>query len=225
MTISLIDVGKTYGKDETQVQAVKPCSFTIRSGEQIAITGASGSGKSTLLHLIGALDKPSWGTRMYDGKDVADMSENKLAGFRLKNIGFVFQAYNLLPELSAYENIILPALLDGRKIDKEYVNDIVKRLELWDRLNHMPGQLSGGQQQRVAIARALINKPAILLCDEPTGNLDSKNSQNVINLLNETAKAYNLSLVIVTHNEAIAKQYPRIINIADGEVGGDINAG
>ncbi len=225
MTISLIDVGKTYGKDETQVQAVKPCSFTIRSGEQIAITGASGSGKSTLLHLIGALDKPSWGTIMYDGKDVADMSENKLAGFRLKNIGFVFQAYNLLPELSAYENIILPALLDGRKIDKEYVNDIVKRLELWDRLNHMPGQLSGGQQQRVAIARALINKPAILLCDEPTGNLDSKNSQNVINLLNETAKAYNLSLVIVTHNEAIAKQYPRIINIADGEVGGDINAG
>ena len=130
-----------------------------------------------------------------------------------------------MPELSAYENIILPALLDGRKIDKEYVNDIVKRLELWDRLNHMPGQLSGGQQQRVAIARALINKPAILLCDEPTGNLDSKNSQNVINLLNETAKAYNLSLVIVTHNEAIAKQYPRIINIADGEVGGDINAG
>lgn len=225
MTISLIDVGKTYGKDETLVQAVKPCSFTIRSGEQIAITGASGSGKSTLLHLIGALDKPSWGTIMYDGKDVADMSENKLAGFRLKNIGFVFQAYNLLPELSAYENIILPALLDGRKIDKEYVNDIVKRLELWDRLNHMPGQLSGGQQQRVAIARALINKPAILLCDEPTGNLDSKNSQNVINLLNETAKAYNLSLVIVTHNEAIAKQYPRIINIADGEVGGDINAG
>ena len=225
MTISLIDVGKTYGKDETLVQAVKPCSFTIRSGEQIAITGASGSGKSTLLHLIGALDTPSWGTIMYDGKDVADMSENKLAGFRLKNIGFVFQAYNLLPELSAYENIILPALLDGRKIDKEYVNDIVKRLELWDRLNHMPGQLSGGQQQRVAIARALINKPAILLCDEPTGNLDSKNSQNVINLLNETAKAYNLSLVIVTHNEAIAKQYPRIINIADGEVGGDINAG
>ena len=225
MTISLIDVGKTYGKDETLVQAVKPCSFTIRSGEQIAITGASGSGKSTLLHLIGALDTPSWGTIMYDGKDVADMSENKLAGFRLKNIGFVLQAYNLLPELSAYENIILPALLDGRKIDKEYVNDIVKRLELWDRLNHMPGQLSGGQQQRVAIARALINKPAILLCDEPTGNLDSKNSQNVINLLNETAKAYNLSLVIVTHNEAIAKQYPRIINIADGEVGGDINAG
>lgn len=218
MTISLIDVGKTYGKDETQVQAVKPCSFTIRSGEQIAITGASGSGKSTLLHLIGALDKPSWGTIMYDGKDVADMSENKLAGFRLKNIGFVFQAYNLLPELSAYENIILPALLDGRKIDKEYVNDIVKRLELWDRLNHMPGQLSGGQQQRVAIARALINNPDIIMADEPTGALDRKNADEVLNLLFKTREEFGLTLVMVTHDLAIADRADRIFRMDNGEL-------
>ena len=222
MKISLMDVGKLYGSDETQVQALKPCSFVIESGEQIAITGASGSGKSTLLHLIGGLDKPSWGTIMYDNTDISDMNDNKLAEFRLRNVGFVFQAFNLLPELTAYENIILPALLDGKKPDKAHINHVIKRLDLWDRLNHMPGQLSGGQQQRVAIARALVNKPSILLCDEPTGNLDSKNSRNVIDLLNETANELNLLLVIVTHNNEIAQRYKRIINIVDGEVGGDI---
>lgn len=222
MKISLMDVGKLYGSDETQVQALKPCSFVIESGEQIAITGASGSGKSTLLHLIGGLDKPSWGTIMYDNTDISDMNDNKLAEFRLRNVGFVFQAFNLLPELTAYENIILPALLDGKKPDKAHINNVIKRLDLWDRLNHMPGQLSGGQQQRVAIARALVNKPSILLCDEPTGNLDSKNSRNVIDLLNETANELNLLLVIVTHNNEIAQRYKRIINIVDGEVGGDI---
>lgn len=222
MKISLMDVGKTYGSDEAQVQALKPCSFVIESGEQIAITGASGSGKSTLLHLIGGLDKPSWGTIMYDNTDISDMNDNKLAEFRLRNVGFVFQAFNLLPELTAYENIILPALLDGKKPDKAHINNVIKRLDLWDRLNHMPGQLSGGQQQRVAIARALVNKPSILLCDEPTGNLDSKNSRNVIDLLNETANELNLLLVIVTHNNEIAQRYKRIINIVDGEVGGDI---
>ena len=217
MKISLMDVGKLYGSDEAQVQALKPCSFVIESGEQIAITGASGSGKSTLLHLIGGLDKPSWGTIMYDNTDISDMNDNKLAEFRLRNVGFVFQAFNLLPELTAYENIILPALLDGKKPDKAHINNVIKRLDLWDRLNHMPGQLSGGQQQRVAIARALVNKPSILLCDEPTGNLDSKNSRNVIDLLNETANELNLLLVI-----EIAQRYKRIINIVDGEVGGDI---
>ncbi len=222
MKISLMDVGKLYGSDEAQVQALKPCSFVIESGEQIAITGASGSGKSTLLHLIGGLDKPSWGTIMYDNTDISDMNDNKLAEFRLRNVGFVFQAFNLLPELTAYENIILPALLDGKKPDKAHINNVIKRLDLWDRLNHMPGQLSGGQQQRVAIARALVNKPSILLCDEPTGNLDSKNSRNVIDLLNETANELNLLLVIVTHNNEIAQRYKRIINIVDGEVGGDI---
>ena len=222
MKISLMDVGKLYGSDEAQVQALKPCSFVIESGEQIAITGASGSGKSTLLHLIGGLDKPSWGTIMYDNTDISDMNDNKLAEFRLRNVGFVFQAFNLLPELTAYENIILPALLDGKKPDKAHINNVIKRLDLWDRLNHMPGQLSGGQQQRVAIARALVNKPSILLCDEPTGNLDSKNSRNVIDLLNETANELNLLLVIVTHNNEITQRYKRIINIVDGEVGGDI---
>ena len=222
MKISLMDVGKLYGSDEAQVQALKPCSFVIESGEQIAITGASGSGISTLLHLIGGLDKPSWGTIMYDNTDISDMNDNKLAEFRLRNVGFVFQAFNLLPELTAYENIILPALLDGKKPDKAHINNVIKRLDLWDRLNHMPGQLSGGQQQRVAIARALVNKPSILLCDEPTGNLDSKNSRNVIDLLNETANELNLLLVIVTHNNEIAQRYKRIINIVDGEVGGDI---
>ena len=222
MKISLMDVGKLYGNDEAQVQALKPCSFVIESGEQIAITGASGSGKSTLLHLIGGLDKPSWGTIMYENTDISYMNDNRLAEFRLRNVGFVFQAFNLLPELTAYENIILPALLDGKKPDKAHINNVIKRLDLWDRLNHMPGQLSGGQQQRVAIARALVNKPSILLCDEPTGNLDSKNSRNVIDLLNETANELNLLLVIVTHNNEIAQRYKRIINIVDGEVGGDI---
>ena len=172
--------------------------------------------------MIGGLDKPSWGTIMYDNTDISDMNDNKLAEFRLRNVGFVFQAFNLLPELTAYENIILPALLDGKKPDKAHINNVIKRLDLWDRLNHMPGQLSGGQQQRVAIARALVNKPSILLCDEPTGNLDSKKSRNVIDLLNETANELNLLLVIVTHNNEIAQRYKRIINIVDGEVGGDI---
>lgn len=222
MKISLYDVGKVYGNDDIQVQAVKPCTFSLESGEQVAVTGASGSGKSTLLHIIGGLDTPTWGTVTYDGRDIFEMSENKLAEFRLRNIGFVFQAYNLLPELTAYENIILPAMLDGKKPDKIYVDNIIRRLDLWDRLKHMPGQLSGGQQQRVAIARALVNKPSVLLCDEPTGNLDSENGRKVMDLLDETAKDLNITLVVVTHNEAIAKRYNRVINIADGEVGGDI---
>lgn len=222
MRIQLYDVGKVYGNDDIQVKAVKPCSFSLESGEQVALTGVSGSGKSTLLHMIGGLDTPTWGTVTYDGRDIFEMSENKLAEFRLRNIGFVFQAYNLLPELTAYENIILPAMLDGKKPDKIYVDNIIRRLDLWDRLKHMPGQLSGGQQQRVAIARALVNKPSVLLCDEPTGNLDSENGQRVMDLLDETAKDLNIILVVVTHNEAIAKRYKRVINIADGEVGGDI---
>ncbi len=221
MDISVLGISKTYGTKETQVQALKPCDFTIDSGEQIAVTGTSGSGKSTLLHLLGGLDRPSTGKVLYDGEEISSYDENKLSEFRLRNIGFVFQSYNLLPELSAYENIILPALLDGKKADKAYIQDIVEKLELTDRLNHLPGQLSGGQQQRVAIARALTNRPKILLCDEPTGNLDSKNRQRVLALLKRTAEEYKVTLVVVTHDASIAGQFQRVIAIQDGEIGED----
>jgi len=221
MDISVLGISKTYGTKETQVQALKPCDFTIDSGEQIAVTGTSGSGKSTLLHLLGGLDRPSTGKVLYDGEEISSYDENKLSEFRLRNIGFVFQSYNLLPELSAYENIILPALLDGKKADKAYIQDIVEKLELTNRLNHLPGQLSGGQQQRVAIARALTNRPKILLCDEPTGNLDSKNRQRVLALLKRTAEEYKVTLVVVTHDASIAGQFQRVIAIQDGEIGED----
>ncbi|MDR0286459.1 MAG: ABC transporter ATP-binding protein [Clostridiales bacterium] len=222
MEISAKNISKTYGSKDTYVEALKPCNFTIKSGEQLAITGSSGSGKSTLLHLLGSLDRPTSGKILYDSQEIPFKNENELSEFRLRNIGFVFQFYNLLPELTAYENIVLPALLDGKQTDEIHIESICKKLELTERLNHFPGQLSGGQQQRVAIARALTNNPQILLCDEPTGNLDSNNGYMVIELLNETAKNLNVTLIVVTHDISIAKQYSRIIVIKDGEVGGDI---
>lgn len=219
MNISVLGISKTYGAGDTIVQALSPCSFTIESGEQLAITGTSGSGKSTLLHLLGGLDRPTAGKILYDGEEISSYKENKLSAFRLRNIGFVFQSYNLIPELTAYENIIFPAMLAGEKADKEYIQAVIEKLELSDRLNHLPGQLSGGQQQRVAIARALTNRPKILLCDEPTGNLDSKNRQRVLELLKRSAEEFGLTLVVVTHDASIAEQFQRVLTIQDGKVG------
>ncbi|MDR2590543.1 MAG: ABC transporter ATP-binding protein [Oscillospiraceae bacterium] len=221
MKIVVNNLTKTYGKGEYKVNALKSCSFSIETGEQIAVTGTSGSGKSTLLHLLGCLDTPTSGDVYFDDNNVCCKNESYLAEFRIHNIGFVFQFYNLLPELSAFENIILPAMMANYKYDVNYLNSIIKKLELSDRLHHLPGQLSGGQQQRVAIARALINNPKIILCDEPTGNLDSNNSENVISLLNETTKDYGITLVVVTHDISLSKRYNRILTISDGFVNED----
>lgn len=222
MKIQTQDLSREYGTGEIKVQAIRPCSFCIEASEQVAVVGSSGSGKSTLLHLLGGLDNPTSGSVEYDGTDIYKKGDDDLSQFRLQNIGFVFQAYNLLPELTAYENIVLPLLLDGKQPDKDYLEDIIRQLDLKDRLDHLPGQLSGGQQQRVALARALANKPQVLLCDEPTGNLDSKTTNHVITLLNQTADSMGLTLILVTHNEKIASQYQRVITVADGVVGGDL---
>lgn len=222
MNISVNKLYKTYGTTQTLIEALQPSTFQIKSGEQVAITGTSGSGKSTLLHLLGCLDKPTSGEICYDDQPISKKSDSKLSAFRLKNIGLVFQSYNLLPELTAYENIILPALLDGSDYKTPVVNKMIKTLGLSDRLDHLPGELSGGQQQRVAIARALVNQPSVLLCDEPTGNLDSQSSKDVINLLNDTAKQYGITLIIVTHDLHISQQYSRVITITDGQVGGAV---
>lgn len=189
------------------------------------MTGASGSGKSTFLHLLGGLDRPTSGSICCDGFQLEQADDDALSDFRLRNIGFVFQSYNLLPELTAYENIILPLLADGKQPDKEYLDGVIRELDLTDRLGHLPGELSGGQQQRVALARALVNHPKLLLCDEPTGNLDSQNADAVVRLLNRTADTYGITLVIVTHNMEIAGRYPRILTIADGVIGGDLKCG
>lgn len=218
MKISVKDLTKNYGEDETLVQAVKKCSFTISQGEHIAVIGPSGSGKTTLLNVMGGLDAPTTGTVSYDGEELPFDDPNKLASFRLKNIGRVFQAYDLIPELTAYENIIVPALLDSKKPDKAYIRLMTEILEIDDRLDRYPSELSGGQQQRVAIARALTNKPSVVLCDEPTGNLDKKSSKAVIDLLKQTSSQLNCTLVIVTHDSSVAAQMDRIISINDGNV-------
>ena len=222
MKISVNNLSKTYMQGGTKIEAVKPCSFEINNGEQIAITGSSGSGKSTLLHLLGGLEKTSGGSIKYDDKDLSEMSQDECDDFRLENIGVVFQTFNLLPELTAYENMILPLMLQGKSANRKFAGELAERLGIADRLEHFPGELSGGQQQRVAIARALINRPSILLCDEPTGNLDSKNSIAVIELLFEMAKEFSVTLLVVTHDESIAKKFSRIITISDGVLGGDI---
>lgn len=215
---------RNYGTGDTMVQALKPCSIQIFNGEKIAIVGASGSGKSTLLHLLGGLDRPSDGTVYYCGEDIYEKNDNDLSIFRRRNIGFVFQSYNLVPELTARENIVLPLLLDGKKAEDEFLQRIVDVLGLKQRLRHLPGELSGGQQQRVAIARAVINKPSVILCDEPTGNLDSHNSDEVMQLLNDISTEFGVALVIVTHDQKIAQKTDRVITIADGTVGGDPDA-
>ncbi len=222
MKISVKHLSKIYNQGNIVVEAIKPCTFEINDGEQIAITGTSGSGKSTLLHLLGGLEQATDGSIKYDDVNFSKMSQNQCDDFRLEHIGVVFQSFNLLPELTAYENIVLPAMLQNKKIDKEFTDKIIERLELDNRTNHLPGQLSGGQQQRVALARALINHPSILLCDEPTGNLDKKNTQAVIDLLFDIAKEFSVTLLVVTHDEKIANKFSRIMTISDGVLGGDI---
>lgn len=207
---------KVYGNGENRVDALKNINLNVKKGEFIAIIGPSGSGKSTLLHLLGGVDKPTSGKVYVDNTDIYSLNEKKLAVFRRRNLGVIFQFYNLIPVLTAKENILLPAELEGKKIDKEYVEDIIKTLGLKERENYLQNQLSGGQQQRVAIGRALINKPSIILADEPTGNLDSKNSKEIMELLKLTVKKYNTSLILITHDINVAAEADRIVKIEDG---------
>lgn len=220
VVIRAIELCKTYGSGETAVQALKPCNITIYNGEKVAVVGASGSGKSTLLHLLGGLDTPTAGSILFCGENLYGRKDSELAKFRRRNVGFIFQSYNLVPELTAEENIRLPLLLDKKKADKDYFNKVVQTLGLTDRLKHFPGELSGGQQQRVAIARAVMGKPAVILCDEPTGNLDAASSEEVMSLLNELSDTFGITLIVVTHDEKIAAQMERRITITDGSVGG-----
>ena len=207
---------KIYGDGENAVHALRGLNLTVEKGDFTAIVGTSGSGKSTLLHMLGGLDRPTTGKVMVDGKDIFSLSEEQLTIFRRRKIGFVFQSYNLVPVLNLYENIVLPLELDGKKIDREYIDQIAETLGLKDRLEALPNQLSGGQQQRVAIARALAGTPSIILADEPTGNLDSKTSQDVLSLLKVTSEKFGQTIVMITHNEEIAQMADRIIHIEDG---------
>lgn len=216
--LTTVNLGKTYGKDEAKVEALKKVCFSVSKGEFISIVGPSGSGKSTLLNLLGALDEPTEGKVYIDGREIFAMKENELAVFRRRNIGFIFQAYNLVPELNVEENIALPLLLDHRKPDRQYLQELLEILGLTERSYHLPNQLSGGQQQRVAIGRALVTKPAIILADEPTGNLDSKNSQDVINLLKLSVERYNQTLLMITHNQNYASYADRVFQVEDGVV-------
>jgi putative ABC transport system ATP-binding protein len=209
---------KTYGKGETKVIALNDVTFSINKGEFVAIVGASGSGKSTLLHMLGGVDRPTSGKVFIDGTDIYKLNNDNLAIFRRRQVGLIYQFYNLIPILNVEENIKLPCLLDGSKVDDEHYNDILDVLNLKSRLKHLPNQLSGGQQQRVSIGRALINHPAIILADEPTGNLDSKSSKEIVELLKMSNKKYKQTLIMITHNEDIALEADRIITIDDGKV-------
>ena len=209
---------KYYNQSEIIVKAIDGVDISISHGEFVAIVGSSGSGKSTLLNMLGGLDRPTEGTVTVDGKNIFSFRDEELTIFRRRKIGFVFQAFNLVPVLNVYENIVLPIELDGNAVDEEYVDSIITSLGLKEKINSMPNQLSGGQQQRVAIARALATKPSIVLADEPTGNLDSKTSQDVIGLLKVTGKKFHQTIVIITHNEEIAQTADRIIRIEDGHV-------
>ena len=207
---------KTYGSGETAVQALKNVSFSVQRGEYVAIVGESGSGKSTLLNMIGALDTPTSGKVLIDGKDTFSMKDKKRTIFRRRNIGFIFQAFNLIPELTVEQNIIFPLLLDYQKPDWDYLEELLAVLNLNERRNHLPSQLSGGQQQRVAIGRALITRPALILADEPTGNLDTQNSREVIALLKGTSKKYEQTIIMITHNRSIAQTADRVLQVSDG---------
>lgn len=209
---------KFYGTNENQVKAVNNVNIQIKWGEFVAIIGKSGSGKSTLLHMLGGLDTPTKGNVVLSGKDMYQMNEDKLAVFRRRKIGFIFQAFNLVSSINVWENIVLPLGLDGRKVDEAYVNDIISTLGIENRIHNLPNTLSGGQQQRVAIARALVARPEILFADEPTGNLDSKTSDEVIALLKMTAKKYGQTIVMITHDDEIAQVADRILIIEDGKV-------
>ena len=212
------DLRKIYGSGDTEVRALDGVNLQIENGEFVAVVGTSGSGKSTLLHMLGGLDRPTEGKVIVDGKDIFSLKEEALTIFRRRKIGFVFQSYNLVPVLNVYENIVLPIELDGGKVNKEFVQRIVQTLGLDGRLDALPSQLSGGQQQRVAIARALAAAPAIILADEPTGNLDSKTSQDVLSLLKVTSQKFSQTIVMITHNEEIAQMADRIIRIEDGRI-------
>ncbi|HJA49419.1 MAG TPA: ABC transporter ATP-binding protein [Candidatus Agathobaculum intestinipullorum] len=212
------DLRKVYGSGDAEVRALDGVSLSVAHGEFVAVVGTSGSGKSTLLHMLGGLDRPTSGKVFIDGSDIFALGDDALTIFRRRSIGFVFQAYNLVPVLSVYENIVLPVELDGGTIDKSYLDDIIHTLGLESKLQNLPSQLSGGQQQRVAIARALAAKPAILLADEPTGNLDSRTSQDVLALLRVTGEKFGQTIVMITHNEEIAQLAHRIVRIEDGKI-------
>lgn len=216
--LSTADLRKTYGSGENAVHALDGIDLSIERGEFAAIVGTSGSGKSTLLHMLGGLDRPTSGRVEVDGKDIFSLSDEELTIFRRRKIGFVFQNYNLVPELNVYENIVLPVQLDGGTPDEKYIGGVIETLGLANKLQNLPNNLSGGQQQRVAIARALASKPAMILADEPTGNLDSKTSQDVLGLLKITSQKFSQTMVMITHNEEIAQLADRIIRIEDGRI-------
>lgn len=209
---------KTYGSGETAVKALDDVSLEVSKGEFVAIVGQSGSGKSTLLHMLGAMDYPDSGTLTVDGEDVFSMNDDALAQYRRRKAGFVFQFFNLLPVMTAKENILIPLSLDGQKADEAYLNEIAETMGIADRLSHYPHQLSGGQQQRVAIARAMISKPAVILADEPTGNLDSASGNEILSLLKTTIKKYDQTLILITHDMSVAEKADRIITIKDGKI-------
>lgn len=219
--LKTIDLCKSYGSGATKVDALKNVNISIDEGEFVAIVGASGSGKSTLLHLLGGVDRPTSGKVMVDGMDIYNLNEKQLAIFRRRKVGFIFQFYNLIPVLTAEENILLPLLLDNKRVDRKYLNELMDILGLKNRKNHLPSELSGGQQQRVSIGRALAYNPSIILADEPTGNLDSKNSREIIDLLKISVQRYHQTLIIITHDLDIASQADRIITIEDGMIVGD----
>lgn len=211
-------ISKTYGSGEAAVQALKQVSFSVPQGEFVAVVGESGSGKSTMLNLIGGLDTPDSGKVCIDGKDIFAMKERRLTIFRRRNIGFIFQSFNLIPELTVEQNILFPLLLDYRKPDRRYLEELLAVLNLKERRHHLPSQLSGGQQQRAAIGRALITRPALILADEPTGNLDSQNTREVLALLKEASRKYEQTILMITHSRSIAQRADRILQVADGIV-------
>lgn len=214
-------LSKKYGKGDTEVEALKDISFTVEKGEFVAIVGPSGSGKSTLLHILGGVDKPTGGHVYVEGSDVFSLNENNLAIFRRRQVGLIYQFYNLIPILNVLENISLPVLLDEKEPDQKYLNELVHTLGLESRVNHLPNELSGGQQQRVSIGRALIYHPSLLLADEPTGNLDSKSSQEIMELLELSNKKYGQTIIMITHDENLAMHADRIITIEDGKIKSD----
>lgn len=219
--LEVTNLCKTYGKGDTMVKALDNVSFSVEKGEFVAIIGPSGSGKSTLLHILGGVDVPTKGSVVINQTDISNLDETAVAIFRRRQIGLIYQFYNLIPILTVQENLTLPLLLDGRKPDEKQISTLVKRLGLENRLDHLPNQLSGGQQQRVSIGRALVNNPALMLADEPTGNLDSENSKEIISLLRQFNKDFNQTVIIITHDEKIANSADRVITIEDGKITGD----
>lgn len=217
--LSVENIKKYYGKNDNRVKALDDVSFKVEKGRFVAIVGQSGSGKSTLLNLIGGLDKPTEGKICIKGHDISKLGKKEQINFRRRNIGFIFQDYSLMPELCVYDNVALPVAMDMRsKVDHEFIEDILKKLDIWEKRKKMPGELSGGQQQRVAIARALVNRPALILADEPTGNLDSKTTMDVMQLLKKSCKEYDQTIMMVTHNEQLARSCDDIICIMDGKL-------